>query len=173
MKRQGVWAEEGSYWTEHSRWGTEIHCRNSTKGQSFSAHFYWSLGGKRFLFLSVILNLDGEKFGSEVRLELVGGCGQNRLLIFHLFPLWKLTIDVHYSGTGHLKSSCPYPRRLFSIAPLPEHGRKGRWNSNRLESDLVRRLRKPFSYNHFLKLYGLNFTTIMFVKSNIWELAVA
>lgn len=51
------------------------------------------------------VNLAREKFGLEVRPELVGKYEQNHPPIFYLFSVLKLIVNSHYSGAGHLKFS--------------------------------------------------------------------
>ena len=49
--------------------------------------FFWPHWQKGFSFLPIILNLDREKFGLEVRPELMEKYEQNHPQIFHLFPI--------------------------------------------------------------------------------------
>lgn len=95
--------------------------------------------------LPIILNLNGEKFGSLVRPELVGKYGQSQPLIFHFFPISKLIVNFHYSGAGHLKFSF-FVHTLDICSPLPlyqlKHGKKERAKSKSVRIWLGRKPRK-------------------------------
>lgn len=95
--------------------------------------------------LPIILNLNGEKFGSLVRPELVGKYGQSHPLIFHFFPVSKLIVNFHYSGAGHLKFSF-FVHTLDICSPLPlsqlKHGKKERAKSKSVRIWLGRKARE-------------------------------
>ena len=100
---------------------------------------------------SIMLNLNAEKFGSLVRPELEEKYGQSHSLIFYFFSISKLTVYFQHSRADYLKFSLrPHTRHLLSLLLHQlKHGKKRGKNPNQLEFGLVRRLGKPFSYNHF------------------------
>lgn len=120
MQSQEVWARGGQLLNQVEQVRPWSSLWKFCKGSVLFGPFLLPPRKEGLLLLSIILNLKWEQFGSEVRPELVGKYEQNHFRIFHLFPNSTLIVNVHCSGAGHLKSSCPYTSHLFSIALLPE-----------------------------------------------------
>lgn len=129
----------------------------------------------------------GEKFGSEVRPELVGKYEQNHPPSFHSLPCFKTNsqLSLLRSWSPKILSLCiwaPNKNCLYTLdiySPLflyqSRRGKKEQVKSKPVRIWLGREIGKPLNSNHFFsKLHGFHFATIIgLIKSNAWELAVA